>query len=106
MGIPSLAKEDILSKKIVANPDSWKSIDFRDICDSMERKAATANLELLDIELPSEGLLTSMVSSTKGNRKKKSTSYVVICDQTRAVGQQVKITFNKEIKSALKAKRK
>lgn len=90
--------DEKLSKKIVANPDSWKSIDFRDICDSMERKAATANLELLDIELPSEGLLTSMVSSTKGNRKKKSTSYVVICDQTRAVGQQVKITFNKEIK--------
>lgn len=90
--------DEKLSKKIVANPDSWKSIDFRDICDSMERKAATANLELLDIELPSEGLLTSMVSSTKGNRKKKSTSYVVICDQTRVVGQQVKITFNKEIK--------
>lgn len=90
--------DEKLSKKIVANPDSWKSIDFRDICDSMERKAATANLELLDIELPSEGLLTSMVSSTKGNRKKKSTSYVVICDQTGAVGQQVKIIFNKEIK--------
>lgn len=90
--------DEKLSKKIVANPDSWKNIDFRDICDSMERKAATANLELLDIELPSEGLLTSMVSSTKGNRKKKSTSYVVICDQTRAVGQQVKIIFNKEIK--------
>ena len=90
--------DEKLSKKIVANPDSWKNIDFQDFCDSMERKAATANLELLDIELPSEGLLTSMVSSTKGNRKKKSTSYVVICDQTGAVGQQVKITFNKEIK--------
>lgn len=90
--------DEKLSKKIVANPDSWKNIDFQDFCDSMERKAATANLELLDIELPSEGLLTSMVSSTNGNRKKKSTSYVVICDQTGAVGQQVKITFNKEIK--------
>ena len=90
--------DEKLSKKIVANPDSWKNIDLRDVCDSMERKAATANLELLDIELPSEGLLTSMVSSTKGNMKKKSTSYVVICDQTRAVGQQVRITFNKEIK--------
>ena len=90
--------DEKLSKKIVANPDSWKNIDFQDFRDSMERKAATANMELLDIELPSEGLLTSMVSSTKGNRKKKSTSYVVICDQTGAVGQQVKITFNKEIK--------
>lgn len=90
--------DEKLSKKIVANPDSWKNIDFQDFRDSMERKTATANLELLDIELPSEGLLTSMVSSSKGNRKKKSTSYVVICDQTGAVGQQIKITFNKEIK--------
>lgn len=90
--------DEKLSKKIVANPDSWKNIDFQNFCDSMERKSATANLELLDIELPSEGLLTSMVSSTNGNRKKKSTSYVVICDQTGAVEQQVKITFNKEIK--------
>ena len=90
--------DEKLSKKIVANPDSWKNIDFQDFRDSIERKAATANLELLDIELPSEGLLTSMVSFTKGNKKKKSTSYVVICDQTESVGQQVKITFNKEIK--------
>ena len=69
--------------------------------DSIERKAATANLELLDIELPYEGLLTSMVSFTKGNKKKKSTTYAVICDQTGAVGQQVKITFNKEIKKVI-----
>lgn len=90
--------DEKLSKKIVANSDSWKNIDFQDYLDSIERKAATANLELLDIELPSEGLLTSMVSFTKGNRKKKSTTYAVICDQTGSVGQQVKITFNKEIK--------
>lgn len=90
--------DEKLSKKIVANSDSWKNIDFQDYLDSIERKAATANLELLDIELPSEGLLTSMVSFTKGNRKKKSTTYAVICDQTGSAGQQVKITFNKEIK--------
>ena len=90
--------DEKLSKKIVSNADSWRNIDFQEFLDSIERKAATANLELLDIELPSEGLLTSMVSFTKGNKKKKSTSYVVICDQTESVGQQVKITFNKEIK--------
>ena len=39
-----------------------------------------------------------MISLTKGNRKKKSTTYTIICDQTESVGQQVKITFNKEIK--------
>ena len=90
--------DEKLSKKIVASPDSWKNIDFQEFLDSIERKAATANLELLDVELPSEGLLTSLVAFTKGNKKRKSTTYVVICDQTDSVGQQVKITFNKEIK--------
>ena len=90
--------DEKLSKKVLANADSWENIDFQEFIDSIERKATTANLELLDIELPSEGLLTSMVSFTKGNRKKKSTTYAVICDQTESVGQQVKITFNKEIK--------
>lgn len=89
--------DEKLSKKVVANTNSWKSIDFQEILDSIERKIATANLELLDIELPSEGLLTSIVPLTKGNKKKRSTSYVVICDQSESVVQQVKITFNKEI---------
>ena len=90
--------DEKLSKKIVASSDSWKNIDFQEFLDSIERKAATANLELLGVELPSEGLLTSMVAFTKGNKKRKSTTYVVICDQTDSVGQQVIITFNKEIK--------
>lgn len=90
--------DEKLSKKVIANADSWKNIDFQEFLDSIERKAATANLELLDIELPSKGLMTSMVAFTKGNKKKKSNTYVVICDQTESVGQQVKITFNKEIK--------
>ena len=54
--------DEKLSKKIVASSDSWKNIDFQEFLDSIERKAATANLELLDVELPSEGLLTSMVA--------------------------------------------
>ena len=90
--------DEKLSKKIDANADTWRNIDFQEFLDSIERKAATANLELLDIELPSEGLLTSMVSFTKGNKKKKSTSYVIICDQSESISQQIKITFNKEIK--------
>ena len=90
--------DEKLSKKVIANADTWRNIDFQEFLDSIERKAATANLELLDIEFPSEGLMTSMVAFTKGNKKKKSTSYVIICDQTESVVQQVKLTFNKEIK--------
>ena len=90
--------DEKLSKKIVANVESWKNIDFQEFLDSIERKAATANLELLDIELPSEGLMTSLVKFTKGNPKKKSVSYVVVCDQTESLVEQIKVTFNKELK--------
>ena len=66
--------DEKLSKKVVKD-QTWKNIDFQEFLDSIERKAATANLELLDIELPSEGLMTSLVKLTKGNPKKKSTSF-------------------------------
>lgn len=89
--------DERLSKKVVKD-DSWQNIDYQEFLDSIERKAATANLELLDIELPSEGLMTSFVKYTKGNPKKKSTSYVVVCDRAESSKEQVKITFNKELK--------
>lgn len=89
--------DEKLSRKVVKS-DSWKMIDFQEFLDSIERKAATANLELLDIELPSEGLMTSLVKHTTGNLKKKSTSYIVVCDRAESSSAQVKITFNKEIK--------
>ena len=89
--------DEKLSKKIVKYTD-WKSIDFQEFLDSIERRAATANLELLDIELPSEGLMTNLVKNTKGDRKKKSTSFIVVCDQTNSPVNEVKITFNKALK--------
>lgn len=89
--------DEKLSKKI-ASKSSWRNIDFQEFLNSIERKAATANLELLEINLPSERLMTSIVKFTKGNIKKKSTSYIVVCDQSESESEQVNITFNKEIK--------
>lgn len=89
--------DEKLSKRIIKDA-SWRNIDFQEFIDSIERKAATANLELIDIELHSEGLMTSLVKITKGNPKKKSISYIVICDQSASKSEQIKITFNKEIK--------
>ena len=90
--------DEKLTKKILKD-DSWQKIDYQEFLDSIERKAATANLELLDIELPSEGLMTSLVKYTKGNPKKKSTSYIVVCDRAETSKEQVKVTFNKELKN-------
>ena len=91
--------DEKLCKKVL-NSTNWKEIDFQEFLDNEQRKAATANLELLDISLLSEGLMTSMVLHTVGNKKKKSTSHIIICDETGSSGTEVKLTFNKEIKKA------
>ena len=89
--------DEKLCKKVL-NISNWKEIDFQEFLDSEQRKAATANLELLDITLPSEGLMSSMVLHTVGNKKKKSTNHIIICDESGSDGSEVVITFNKEIK--------
>ncbi|MCI6169349.1 MAG: ATP-binding protein [Muribaculaceae bacterium] len=89
--------DEKLSRKIVSN-DNWKDIDFQEFIESIDRKAATANLELLYINLSNKGLMTSMVDHRKGNPKKKTNNYIVVCDQSGSISQEVKITFNKEIK--------
>ena len=89
--------DEKLSKKIL-NTGTWKQIDFQEYLNSLERKAVTAELELIDIELPSEGLLSSLVYTTKGNRKKRTNNSIIVCDQSESTEQNVKITFNKDIK--------
>lgn len=89
--------DEKLSKKVLYSSD-WKSIDVQEFIDSEQRKLTTANLELLDITLPSKGLMTSMVLLTSGNKKKKSTSYIVICDESGGTEAEINITFNKSIK--------
>lgn len=90
--------DEKLSTKIVKDK-FWRNIDFQEFLYSIERKAATANLELIGIELPSEGLMTSLVKNTNGNPKKKSKSYIIICDQTESPKEQVEVTFNKQLKN-------
>lgn len=89
--------DEKLSKR-VAKDVCWRSIDFQEFLSSIERKASTADLELLNIELPSESLMTSIEKNFKGNCKKRSTSYVVVCDSSCSQSQQVNVIFNKQIK--------
>lgn len=63
--------DEKLSKKVVAS-ENWKDIDIQEFFDSIERKAITAKLELVDITLQNEGLLTSKVRFFKGDAKKKN----------------------------------
>ena len=91
--------DEKLSKKIVKSSD-WKGIDFQEFLNSIESKATTANLELLDVKLQSEDLMTSMVFRQTGNSKKSSKNFIVVCDESNSIGQRVKATFNKDIKKS------
>lgn len=88
--------DEKLSKKVVAS-ENWKDIDIQEFFDSIERKAITAKLELVDITLQNEGLLTSKVCFFKGDAKKKTSNFIIVCDQSGASEQRVTATFNKEI---------
>lgn len=88
--------DERLSKQIVKSKD-WKDIDFNEFLESIERKATTADLELCDVKVPAEGLLTRKIWLRTGN-KKKSKNYIVVCDETNAEEIEVQTTFNKEIR--------
>lgn len=88
--------DEKLSARLAKNP-KWKQTDFQDILDSMERKAETANLELIDVKLVEVGLLTTMFPRRTGS-KKKSKNFIVVCDQTGGEHVTIKLTFNKKIK--------
>ncbi len=75
----------------------WKQIDFQTIQDSLDKKASTAKLELEDISMPEEGLLTGMVKNTQGNLKKKTKNFIIICDESGATEIKVKARFNKNL---------
>lgn len=90
--------DERLAKKL-AKSDAWLQVDVQELITSKDIHDTTAKLELLSVELPSQGLLTHAEYWTSGNKKKKSVTYMVICDQTSAEAQQVKITFNKNIKA-------
>lgn len=89
--------DEKLSKKICNLGENWTSIDYQDIISSIETKAATDNLTLLDISLEEEGLMSSLVWNYKGKPKKKTSNYLIICDRSDADTQTIKIRFNKPI---------
>jgi len=89
--------DEKLAKKI-AYSDDWQQTDLSEILASIDRKAVTAKLELMDIELVGGDLLSPMLINTKGNKKKKTENHIIICDESGEKQQTVKISFNKDIK--------
>jgi len=89
--------DEKLSKKIEKS-DNWLTIDIQEVLDSVKNRSLELNFELLDITMPGEGLLSSMVCCQRGNTKKKSVNNIIVCDESNASALEVRAIFNKEFK--------
>lgn len=89
--------DERLSRDILKSKDGWSTFDFQRAIDSMDRKAATDNLMLVDMALEEEGLLCSHICRTKGNVKKTSKNHLIICDRSSTDVLNLKLKFNKNI---------
>lgn len=92
--------DERLSKKIDKAGNDWPcQVTLQQVLESKDVHDSTANFELLDMVLPNEGPLVSMIYRQKGS-KKKSDNYIIICDQSAAPEQPLKLRFNKNVKGA------
>lgn len=90
--------DEKLTKEILSKEDTWeKDIPVQKVLDSIERKASTAALELKSIELPNGGAFAEYLWVKKGNAK-KSSNFIIICDKFDTGAQDIKLTFNKDVK--------
>lgn len=88
--------DEKLAKKIHKQKEDWIKVDFEEIVESVERKAATGDLELKSVELPSEGLMTAMVYTPPKIGKKRTKNSIIICDRSASDSLELRITFNKK----------
>lgn len=92
--------DEKLSKKIVKAGDDWKTIDFNEIKDSIERKNTTAQLCLINYDVvcsEANQVLSLDKDNYVGNRNKKSSNYALVYDEQWLDSVVVKVAFNKNI---------
>ena len=82
----------------LARVDNVKEIDFSSVVKSIDRKNAAATLIFEDVKLQEDNSEIQILKRTKGNVKKKSTSYILLSDNTGNSFTKVRLSFNSDIK--------
>ena len=73
-------------------------IDFSEIKRSVEKKNASAILTFEDAKIVGNTIGVQLLKRTRGNEKKKSSTYMLICDSTNETTTKIRISFSTEIK--------
>ena len=87
--------DEKLAKKVARQSETWGNIDLQEFLDSEDRRAATDSLQLQDIVLSNASERLSLVWNYTGKPAKSTKNYIVVCDRTDALEQEVVISFNK-----------
>lgn len=88
--------DEKLTYKILKS-DNWKNeINYNDVLSSVKTKEETANFEFIDYNLENKGIFVDIIRNLKGN-KKKSTNFIIICDETKSDNIKLFLNFNKKV---------
>lgn len=82
----------------LARIENVDDIDFSNVAKSIDRKNAAATLSFEDVKLQDDRQDVQLLKRTKGNVKKKSTTFILICDNTENRTTRIRISFNSDIK--------
>lgn len=82
----------------LARVESVDDIDYSNVAKSIDRKNAAATLSFEDVRLQDDRSDVQLLKRSKGNVKKKSTTFILICDNTENRKTKIRISFNSDIK--------
>lgn len=86
-----------LSNKIIKSPDDWYKIDYKEICDSVKKKAEQANYKFVSLQLLNNHQAELIHSTLPSSSQKTKRVYVLVCDNTDSAYTKIKVDFNKSI---------
>lgn len=89
--------DDKLANELTHANDT-NNIDFLSVIQSVEKKNASATLAFEDIKIIEETSHIQILKRTKGNDKKKSSTYVLICDPTSENKTRIRFSFSSDIR--------
>lgn len=89
--------DNSLSNKIIKRPDNWYNIDYKEICDSVKKKAEQANYKFVSLQISDNHQAELVHSALPSLSQKSKKVYVLVCDNTDFATTKIKIDFNKSI---------
>ena len=90
--------DNSLANKIIKRPNDWYNIDYKEILDSVIKKAEQANYKFVSLQLADSHPAKLVNSELPSLNQKSKKVYVIVCDNTDNTSTKVRVDFNKSIR--------